>query len=75
MCQFCDLNISQYICVTKLLHMNKRGWVIPFAIVAVIVLAIVVRWSSLAELIPAHFICKEMPAEPCRVMCCYVILW
>ena len=47
MCQFCDLNISQYICVTKLLHMNKRGWVIPFAIVAVIVLDIVVRWSSL----------------------------
>ena len=35
--------------------MNKRGWFIPILIVAVNVLAVLVRWSSLAEVIPAHF--------------------
>ena len=35
--------------------MNKRGWFVPIVIIAVNALAIVVRWSSLAEILPAHF--------------------
>lgn len=35
--------------------MNKRGWYIPILIVAINALAIIVRWSSLPELLPAHF--------------------
>ena len=35
--------------------MNKRSWFIPFLIVAVTALAILVRWGSLAEILPAHF--------------------
>ncbi len=35
--------------------MNKRSWFIPVLIIAVNVLAIVIRWSSLAEIVPAHF--------------------
>ena len=35
--------------------MNKRGWFIPILIVAVNALAILLRWSSLSELLPAHF--------------------
>ena len=35
--------------------MNKRDCVIPSAIVLVNALAIAVRWSSLPELLPAHF--------------------
>ena len=35
--------------------MNRRGWYIPMLIVALNVLAVVVRWSCLPELLPAHF--------------------
>lgn len=35
--------------------MNRRGWYIPMLIVALNMLAVVVRWSSLPELLPAHF--------------------
>ena len=35
--------------------MNKRGWYIPFIIVAANALAIIIRWSSLQEILPAHF--------------------
>ena len=35
--------------------MNKRSWLIPFLIVALNALAIMVRWSSLSELLPAHY--------------------
>ena len=35
--------------------MNKRYWFIPMLIVAIHALAVVVRWSSLPELLPAHF--------------------
>ena len=35
--------------------MNRRGWYIPMLIVVLNVLAVVVRWSSLPELLPAHF--------------------
>ena len=35
--------------------MNKRGWYIPILIVAINALAIIVRWSSLPELLPAHY--------------------
>ena len=35
--------------------MNKRSWFIPILIVAINALAVIVRWSSLTELLPAHF--------------------
>lgn len=35
--------------------MNRRGWWIPVMVVAINVFAILVRWSSLSEFIPAHF--------------------
>lgn len=41
--------------------MNKRGWFIPILIVAVNALAILLRWSSLSELLPAHFDLQRNP--------------
>ena len=35
--------------------MNKRGWYIPFLIVAANALAIILKWNSLQEILPAHF--------------------
>ena len=35
--------------------MNKRSWFIPILIVVLNALAIMVRWSSLSELLPAHY--------------------
>jgi len=35
--------------------MNKRAWIIPALIVVVNALAILIRWSSLPETLPAHF--------------------
>ena len=35
--------------------MNRRGWYIPFMIVAANALAIVLRWDSLHEILPAHY--------------------
>ena len=35
--------------------MNKRGFIIPITIVAINALAIIIRWGSLSEVIPAHF--------------------
>ena len=35
--------------------MKKRAWLIPILIVAINALAVAVRWSSLAEQLPAHF--------------------
>ena len=35
--------------------MNKRGLFIPILIVAINALAIIMRWSSLPELLPAHY--------------------
>ena len=35
--------------------MNKRGWLIPVLIVIANILAVVTQWSSLPELLPAHF--------------------
>ena len=40
---------------SKTLDMNKRGWFIPMLIVAINALAIMVRWSSLPELLTAYF--------------------
>lgn len=34
---------------------SMRGWIVPLLIVAANATAIVVRWSSLPELLPAHF--------------------
>ena len=41
--------------MNKMVDMNKRGWFIPVLIVALHALAIIVRWSSLPELLPAHY--------------------
>ena len=35
--------------------MNRRTWIIPILIVAIHVLAVMLRWSSLPELLPAHY--------------------
>ncbi len=35
--------------------MNKRGWLIPILIITLNVLAIILRWGSLSEILPAHF--------------------
>ena len=35
--------------------MNKQSWFIPVLIVAINALAILMRWSSLPELLPAHY--------------------
>ena len=35
--------------------MSRRGWIIPILIVAVNALAILIRWKSLPEILPAHF--------------------
>lgn len=35
--------------------MNKKSWFIPILIVALNALAIIIRWSSLPELLPAHY--------------------
>ena len=35
--------------------MNKRSWFIPILIVAINALAIMVRWSSLPDPLPAHY--------------------
>ena len=35
--------------------MNKRAWIIPALIVVVNALAILIRWNSLPETLPAHF--------------------
>lgn len=39
----------------KLCYMNRRGFIIPITIVAINALAIIMRWGSLSEVIPAHF--------------------
>jgi uncharacterized membrane protein len=39
----------------KIADMNKKSWFIPILIVALNALAIIVRWSSLPELLPAHY--------------------
>ena len=35
--------------------MNKRSWFIPILILAINALAIIVRWGSLPEILPAHY--------------------
>lgn len=35
--------------------MNKKSWFIPILIVTLNALAIIIRWSSLPELLPAHY--------------------
>lgn len=35
--------------------MKRQGWFIPILIAAINALAIIVRWSSLAESLPAHY--------------------
>lgn len=35
--------------------MNIKSWLIPILIVALNALAIILRWSSLPELLPAHY--------------------
>lgn len=45
--------------------MNKRGWLIPFAIVAVNALAIICCWKSLPDPLPAHY---DLQGNPDGVM-------
>lgn len=35
--------------------MNKKKWLAPILIVALNALAIIIRWSALPELLPAHY--------------------
>lgn len=35
--------------------MNNKSWLIPILILALNALAIILRWSSLPELLPAHY--------------------
>ena len=35
--------------------MKKQGWLIPILIVTINALTIIVQWSSLQEILPAHF--------------------
>ena len=35
--------------------MNKRSWIFPIVIVLMKALAVVVRWNSLQDTLPAHF--------------------
>ena len=35
--------------------MNKRSWIFPIVIVLMNALAVVVRWNSLQDTLPAHF--------------------
>ena len=35
--------------------MKRQGWFIPIIIVAINALAIIIRWSSLTEFLPAHY--------------------
>ena len=37
------------------MNMNNRTWFIPILIVAINALAIMVRWSFLPEMLPAHY--------------------
>ena len=41
--------------MNKYVNMNKRMWLIPILVVVINALLIIVRWSSLPELLPAHF--------------------
>lgn len=43
-------------------NMNKRGWFIPVLIVAINSVAIIVRWSSLPELLPSHYDLQGTPS-------------
>ena len=45
--------------------MNKRGWLIPIAIVAVNALAIICCWKSLPDPLPAHY---DLQGSPDGVM-------
>ena len=52
--------------------MNKRNWLIPILIVVINALAIIVRWGSLSELIPAHF---DLQGNASGTMPRSVLLW
>ncbi len=39
----------------KIFEYEKTGWLIPISIIAVHAIAIIAKWSSLMELLPAHF--------------------
>ena len=44
--------------------MYKRGWYIPVLIVAANALAIIIKWSSLQEILPAHFDLEVILIKP-----------
>ena len=54
--------------------MKNNKWFIPILIVAVNALAVIVKWSSLPELLPAHLAFRAMPAVQCHAACCLCTL-
>ncbi len=56
--------------------MNKRGWFIPIFIVAINAFAIIVRWSSLPELLPAHYDLKGNASGimPRNILLLYILI-
>ena len=56
--------------MNKYVNMNKRMWLIPILVVVINALLIIVRWSSLPELLPAHF---DLQGNASGVMSCQVL--
>lgn len=56
--------------------MNKRSWLIPILVVVINVLAIIVRWSSLPEQLPAHYDLQGNPGGtmPRTVLLLYLLM-
>lgn len=56
--------------------MNKRSWLIPILVVVINVLAIMVRWSSLPEQLPAHYDLQGNPGGtmPRTVLLLYLLM-
>ena len=56
--------------MNKYVNMNKLMWLIPILVVVINALLIIVRWSSLPELLPAHF---DLQGNASGVMSCQVL--
>ena len=47
--------MSKFALDNLMFFMSKQGWIIPIVIVVMNAVAILVRWNSLPEMLPAHF--------------------
>ena len=56
--------------------MNKKSWLIPVAIVALNALTIIAQWSSLPELLPAHYDLQGNASGtmPRRMLLLYILM-